>query len=224
MIDVILYSRADCSLCQEAKLEIEKLKEELPLRLTVIDIDSDPKLKNTFGLSIPVVEAGPFTLKAPFTTQELKVTLGAALDRDRHIRIVEVSPKLKAVQSAGKWTSADGISHWFSNHYMLFFNLIVFIYLGGSFLAPIFMKTDIKNPANIIYKGYGLLCHQLAYRSIFLFGDQWFYPRAEAGITDLKTFSQASGLSEGSGAEETLNARAFIGNKDMGYKVSTLSA
>ena len=35
----------------------------------------------TYALEIPVVEAGPFKLKAPFTRQQLQMTLGAAADR-----------------------------------------------------------------------------------------------------------------------------------------------
>ncbi len=220
MIEVILFSRAECHLCEEARQEIEALKEEFPFRLVIVDIDREPELQQKYGMSIPVVEVGPFSLKAPFTVQELKVTIGAALDRDRHIRMVEASPKLKDIQSGGIWTFADGISRWFSNHYMLFFNLLVFVYLGGAFLAPIFMRLGLESPAKVIYKGYGFMCHQLAYRSIFLFGDQWVYPRSAAGMTDMQTYSQASGLSEGTAAAETLEARAFIGNQAMGYKVA----
>lgn len=220
MTDVILYSRTGCHLCEDVQRELEALKENSSFRLIVMDIDRDPKLRKSYGLNVPVVEVGPFTLKSPFSTQELKVTIAAALDRERHIRMVESSPKLKGVQSAGIWTPADGLTHWFSRHYMLFFNLLTLVYLGGAFLAPILMRFDMESPARVIYKGYGLLCHQLAYRSIFLFGDQWFYPRSEAGLTDIQTFGQASGLSEGTGAGDTLKARAFVGNPRMGYKVA----
>jgi len=34
-----------------------------------------------YALDVPVVEAGPFKLKAPFTRQQLQMTLGAARDR-----------------------------------------------------------------------------------------------------------------------------------------------
>lgn len=220
MIEVILYTRKNCSLCDEARLELLSLKDELPFSLTLVDIETNPKLEKQYGTAIPVVEVGPFTLKAPFSAQELKVTIGAALDRDRHIRMVEASPKIKEIQSAGVWTRSDALSRWFSNHYMLFLNLIVVLYLGGAFLAPIAMKLGYQTPAKVIYKGYGLLCHQLAYRSIFLFGDQWFYPRQQAGLSSLQTYSQASGFNEGSGAQDTLKARSFIGNQTMGYKVA----
>jgi uncharacterized membrane protein len=220
VIEVTLFSREDCHPCEQARQELLRLQDELPLRLLIFDVDRDPKLKEAYGYDIPVVQAGPFTLKAHFTSQELRVTICAALDRERHIKMVEASPKLREVQAGGTWTSADGISRWFSRYYMLIFNLVVLFYLGGSFLAPVLTKMGLRGPANVIYKGYGLLCHQLAYRSVYLFGDQWVYPRAEAGLIGVNTFFQASGLSEGSGASNTLKARAFIGNEEMGYKVA----
>jgi hypothetical protein len=39
------------------------------------------KLKEKYGDQIPVVEIGPYTLKAPITPQALAMTLGAANDR-----------------------------------------------------------------------------------------------------------------------------------------------
>ncbi len=81
MITVTLYTRAGCELCKQAEEDLKTLQEEIPHQLAILDIDSDPSLRDTFALEIPVVEAGPFRLKAPFTRQELQMTLGAAADR-----------------------------------------------------------------------------------------------------------------------------------------------
>ena len=87
MITVTLYTRVDCKLCEEAKADLDALQEIVPHKLGVVDIDSDPSLRDAYALEIPVVEAGPFKLKAPFTRQQLQMTLGAAADRRDQLRV-----------------------------------------------------------------------------------------------------------------------------------------
>ncbi len=81
MISVTLYSRAGCELCEEAKADLKVLQEDIPHHLTVIDIDSEPFLHDTYALEIPVVKVGSFLIKSPFTRQELKTTLAAAAEQ-----------------------------------------------------------------------------------------------------------------------------------------------
>jgi uncharacterized membrane protein len=114
------------------------------------------------------------------------------------------------------WTRSDGVSLWLSRHYLAVFNAIVFIYLLVPFLAPILMKIGADAPAGVIYKAYGFVCHQLAFRSWFLFGEQAVYPRPEASLTGLVSFQQATGID----GKDLLAARAFIGNAQLGYKVA----
>lgn len=220
MITVTLYSRKDCHLCEEAREDLDAVREVIPHQLIVVDIDSDPKLQREYGLDIPVVEVGPFRLKAPFTVQDLRITLGAARDREQHIRQVENSPRLAEVRQTGVWTTADRINHALSRHYMALFNFMVFLYLGFAFLAPVLSKAGAKNPATFLYKAYSFVCHQLGYRSFYLFGEQAYYPRQAAGIDGVLTFSQASGLGESSSAADVFAARAFIGNERVGYKIA----
>lgn len=219
-MNVILFSRKDCHLCDEAKADLDALRPRFPHNLTVVDIDSDPELVKQYGLEIPVVVAGPFKLKAPFTRQELQVTLSAASDRDRHIDQVANSPRLAEAQNAARWTRSDGFDYWLANHYMSFFNLLVFIYLGLSFLAPVLVRAGYTLPGGLLYKAYGMVCHQLGYRSFYLFGEQTYYPRAAADISGVLTFNQATGLSEGSDAVDIFAARSFVGNPQVGYKVA----
>ena len=71
-------------------------------------------------------------------------------------------------------------------------------------------------PARVIYKIYSPLCHQLAYRSWFLFGEQAAYPREIAGLSNQLSFEQATGLD----SHDVLAAKAFNGNETVGYKVA----
>ena len=220
MITVTLYSREDCHLCEQALADLDSIEEVIPHRLVVIDVDSDPKLRKEFGIEVPVVQVGPYRLRAPFSRQELQMTLGAAQDRERHIEMVENSPALEEVRRGAVWTGADGFAYWFSRHYAGVLNFLVSVYLGLSFLAPVLMKVGAEAPANLIYRGYSLVCHQLAYRSVFIFGEQAFYPREAAGVKGLKTLNQATGLSEGSAPADLYAARTFVGNETVGYKAA----
>lgn len=216
MLNVILFSREKCHLCQEAEDDLKALQEQYPHRLFVINIDQDPALQKAYGFDIPVIEVGPYTLKAPFDRKKLAVTLAAASDRVRHLEETGGPAYQQRVKRGQKISSSDRFSMWFSKHYLFVFNLFILLYVGLPFLAPIFMKTGAETPARIIYKLYGGLCHQLSYRSWFLFGEQLFYPREAAGMEGLLTFHQATGLDE----HGYLDARAFLGSTFTGYKIA----
>ena len=217
MIHVILYSRRDCHLCEQARQDLADLQAELPHQLTVVDVDSTPELQKRFGFEVPVVEVGPYRLKAPFGRLELQMTLGAARDRERHIEELDHSP---GAGLSTQWTAADRFTHWFSNHYVGVLNVLVLVYLLLPVLAPALMKAGFERPASLIYKGYSLVCHQLAFRSFFLFGEQVVYPRQAAGVAGLQTYAQATGLGEDNTVENLNQARTFIGNPVVGYKIA----
>src|SRR5687767_11778804 len=61
------------------------------------------------------------------------------------------------------------------------------LYATLPFVAPSLMKLGLTGPANVLYTMYSPMCHQFAFRSIFLFGEQTFYPRENVG-TDLQPY------------------------------------
>ena len=193
MINVTLYIRSDCKLCEEAEADLKALQQDVPHKLTVIDIDSDPSFQSAFALDIPVVEAGPFKLKAPFTRQQLKMTLGAAIDR--RAQLERINDKAFQMNTAGSQgiTRSDRFSLWLSKHYLAIFNIFLLLYVGITFLAPVFKKVGWNGPAEVVYKIYSPLCHQWAFRSFFLFGEQAYYPHAAANISgaDPRFFERA---------------------------------
>ena len=215
MITVTLYSRDECHLCDEALANLDALQTQIPHRLEVVNIDGNRNLQRAYGLDIPVVEAGPYRLKAPFTKQELELTLRAAAERAKDIESIKLASDQAKTQSGWTITGADRFSYWLSNHYLLLINGLVVIYLGLPVLAPVFMVGGFTTPAAIIYRVYGAVCHQLAYRSWFLFGEQPAYPRVEAKVEGLIPYGQAIGLDE----NDQWGARKFVGNPLVGYKV-----
>ncbi len=216
MITITLYSREDCHLCEVAKEDLASLMDEFPHQLLEIDIDTDAELIAAYGEKVPVIEVGPYRKAAPFDRQDLRITLMAARDRVDQLARVDDEGYKKRKARAQTITRTDQFSLWFTKRYMLVFNLLVIIYLGTSFLAPVLMNAGISGPARLIYRAYSTVCHQFAYRSWFLFGDQVAYPRSAAQVESLIPYGAATGLDEA----DPFAARDFIGNKQVGYKVA----
>jgi len=114
-----------------------------------------------------------------------------------------------------------------ARHWLILMLSLLFLYTGLSFAAPILLNAGHDRAANIIYKFYGPMCHQFAFRSWFLFGDQIAYPRQAAG-SSLGSFEAYASrdphfvnidLTQWS-SDLQLSARSFRGDSVMGYKVA----
>ena len=124
---------------------------------------------------------------------------------------------------------------------------VLAIYCSLPWLAPTLAKLGAQGPADIIYTLYSPFCHQFAFRSVFLYGDQAFYPRAAAGsgyepfeayAAESEVFQQqyqfwssyyGGNAPAPEGTVEGLNtfsvaqqfaARHFIGDETFGFKTS----
>lgn len=122
---------------------------------------------------------------------------------------------------------ADKFIRQMAIRWLLLLNLLVFVYVGLPFLAPVLMANGITGPANTIYNAYGFVCHQFAFRSWYLFGEQPAYPRQRAR-TDLDSFESVAAddphfagidVSE-LDTDLVIGARTFRGNDEVGYKVA----
>lgn len=119
------------------------------------------------------------------------------------------------------------------------------LYISLPWIAPGLAKLGWHVPADIIYTLYSPFCHQFAFRSVFVFGEQPFYPRSAAGsgYTPFEQFAAQSeafqaqyrhwsavysgsvsappgsvqGLQQFSVAQQ-IAARHFIGDETFGYK------
>ena len=73
MLTLTLYSRADCCLCEEMKVVLAQVQEDLPFTLEQIDISTDPELESRFGQEIPVLFVnGRKAFKYRLTVGELR--------------------------------------------------------------------------------------------------------------------------------------------------------
>lgn len=69
---VVVYSRHDCCLCDEALQQIEAARGSASFDLRVVDVDGDPALAEKYGHEVPVVEIdGRKAFKYRLTTREL---------------------------------------------------------------------------------------------------------------------------------------------------------
>lgn len=214
MITATLYTKENCSLCDQALKDLEDLQKSIPHNLALVDINEDPDLQEAYRQRVPVLQVGPYTLEAPFDRQKIEMTMAAARDR---VAQIGDDPKYKERKQRGsQLTRADRFGQFLTRHYLAVLNLLIFIYVGLPFLAPVLMNAGFPSAARPIYSAYGLVCHQLAFRSWFLFGEQPVYPRAAAELPGLETYEQATGLN----GDNLLEGRRFIGNQQVGYKVA----
>jgi hypothetical protein len=78
MIDVTLYSRPGCHLCDDMKALVNRVARSIPLTLSVIDISTDPRLEDVYGQEIPVlVVDGRKAAKYRISESELTRVLNA---------------------------------------------------------------------------------------------------------------------------------------------------
>jgi uncharacterized membrane protein len=123
----------------------------------------------------------------------------------------------------------DKIIYGIARHWLAVFNIGVGIYvLLPMIIAPTLMTVGATGPGRFIYTIYGPMCHQMASRSFFLYGEQYAYPRELAG-TDLNPIeAYMPGIPEFTTASTNpaewttflLPARQFLGNAQMGYKMA----
>lgn len=94
-----------------------------------------------------------------------------------------------------------------SRHWFLALNIVLLLFVGLPWLAPIFMHWGWDRAGELIYLIYTTQCHQLPQRSFFLFGEQFMYslPQIQAAWQD---------------TNNPLILRQFIGDETMGWKVA----
>lgn len=98
---------------------------------------------------------------------------------------------------------------WFFDRWVLVFTLFFGLINVLPFLAPVFMRLNWTLPANVIYTLYSLMCHQMAQRSFFLFGQQPMYNLIEFPLS----------LTGNTTTDMTM-LRLFVGDPDFGWKVA----
>jgi uncharacterized membrane protein len=197
-INVIIQMHANDPVGEEIIHWLESLRAEYPHSVTRRDENLDATRS-----APPVVEVDGRLLPAPLSFAELKSALAVAGAVAVYKEETHVPAPIRKLAEA-----ADNFSIWFSRHWLAFFNSIVFLYLAFAFLPALLMKLGLTAPASWLYTVYSFSCHQLGFRSFFLFGEQFTYPR--------DIFTQFTGIDP----NNILAARSFEGTELLGYKVA----
>lgn len=227
MVDVILYTREGCGLCDEAKARLHTMGKVIPLALREVDVAADPELHQALLDRIPVIEINGERFAAPVDWEAVGVALIGAASKGR--AMTSYPPKTKVTGWRRSVVIAlDRLILGFSRHWVAVLTLVIGLYAGVPFLAPLAMEMGAPGVANVIYSIYSPVCHQFTFRSWFLFGEQTVYPRSRAGLDGLGSFedyASAEPAFEGVDvntldADLILAAKNFRGSERMGWKVA----
>lgn len=119
--------------------------------------------------------------------------------------VAPVSPRMRRFIMA-----IDRVIVFITQHWLALTIGFLAIFAGLPFLAPGLMHLGITTPAELIYKGYGVTCHQLSFRTYFFFGEKTAYT-----LTELQ-----SALGVNNPGTDAFFWRDFIGNPQVGYKMA----
>ena len=216
MMQVMLYISKETQNVGEIRSQLASFQDRFPHELHVIDIDQDEVLKETYAPKSPVLDVGVYRLEKSFNLEDIERAFAKAEGKLIEAREKGNDVLVRRMTEPLQMTKSDRFSHWFSKHYMVLLNLFAFFYVFMAIFAPMLMKIGWEWPAKAIYTVYRPLCHQLAFRSFFLFGEQPFYPRELADVEGYVTYGEATGFDE----HDLIAARQFLGNETLGYKMA----
>lgn len=204
----VYYSHKDAP--AELRQEVKNLTENLGLIYIEVCIDGDLQLTERYQQMTPVILVGPYRIHAPFTLPEVEVAIKATIYQDSG----QEDPQVEKRRFT--FSLQERITLWFSKSYPWLISAVVLLFAGLSFLPPMLMKNGQEGAANTFYKFYNVFCHQLAFRSYFLYGIQPFYPRELAHLPEVYTYEAVTGMP----AENIAFARNFKGDERLGYKTA----
>jgi uncharacterized membrane protein len=121
--------------------------------------------------------------------------------------------------------------------------VVLGVWVALPFVAPTLMQIGLTGPGQALYTLYGPFCHQYAFRTFFLYGEQPAYPRYNSSATDTLTpfETYVEDLPEFDPDREVIlfgalvgpisdiyaftpgyqgASREFLGNARMGYKMT----
>ena len=79
--EVILYTRKQCSLCDETAAELRRLRASLGFDIREVDVDTDEALRAEYNDIVPVVAVGDrIVAHAPIDIAALDGDIAAALN------------------------------------------------------------------------------------------------------------------------------------------------
>ena len=217
MIQVYLYSdEKHTEETRQILATLNELSNRFDLEVNEIQLPKASWISEKGKVNLPELHIGNFIVKDVLNQSVVESTVQRAQEFLNYSMDRRDMPAVNSLSKPVELSGSDKFALWFSRSYLWFISLLVLIYVGLPFFAPVLMKTGATQAAGLIYRGYRLVCHQLGYRSFYLFGEQAVYPRALAGLEGLKTFEEATHIHPDNLTESSL----FVGNNQLGFKVA----
>jgi uncharacterized membrane protein len=209
MVDVFLLTTNPTS-DQVGKIKtwLSTLQDSYPHQLQLIDLRQQVFFRKRAEETL-IVRIDEKQVSQPKDFEHIRLTLSEAYKNAN-------SQDYRPAAAKDRLNSRERFSLWFSRHYLALINIILALYVFLPILAPVMMKLGRVEPATAIYKLYRPLCHQLAYRSFFLFGEQAYYPQDVPAGSDRLTYQQVSG----NPGEDLQLASKYVGDEHVGYKIA----
>lgn len=209
MVEVFLLTTDPASArVEKVKALLAALQEAYPHQLSLIELREQAFFRRQRQETL-IVRVEENQVPNPEDAETLRQMLFEAHQHQN-------SPDYRPAAPKDKLSGRERVSLWFSRHYLGLINVILAIYALLPVLAPVLMRFNFPDQAETIYRIYRPLCHQLAYRSFFLFGEQADYPLEVPQGSGRLTYSLVSG-----NANEDLKAASeFVGNEKIGYKIA----
>ncbi|MFL5732456.1 MAG: DUF2085 domain-containing protein [Chloroflexia bacterium] len=165
---VTVYTKPGCHLCEDLLDLLDRMAPQYNLQVTEVNILDDMALYDAFHEEIPVldIEDGRLgRLKAPIDEPSLRTAFEVARrGLSTGGRSVVTTPKPDPL--------VDRIARYIGRHWLMLVSIVLGIFVGLPWLAPIFAALGWWNVANPIYTAYALTCHQLPERAGTVFGYQ----------------------------------------------------
>ena len=111
--------------------------------------------------------------------------------------------------------SGGSFNRFIRRGYPLIFAFVFIFHVAFSALPALLMKQRHRDAADLVYKYYRIMCHQMPQRSWFLFGSQPYYPLTVPEDSGMLSFEEAAGFVPG-----VIEGRSFYGTPEMGYKMA----
>lgn len=173
----------------------------LPLNIDEVEDGEKLMIKTT-----PALVVGPYSLKFPFTIRDAEIAISAASARAGSSKKVNLR-KARAKNRTGIFLA---------RFYPSLIALIVLVFVGGAFLAPVLKMAGKERASSFLYGFYRIFCHQLAFRSYFIGGEQLFYPRDLAHIDGVVSYE----VQFNDPFDDVTIARGIEGDEHSGYKIA----
>ena len=212
----LFYDEKSLSTADSLRRELNSLTKDRPLRLHSVLLESDSQNFLDLGSPLPRLEIGPYVLEGEGATGQAASMYAQAVKRFELAQLSKDRAVISQFSQRPEPSTGGKVARLMSRHYLSFFLILLALYVGLPLAAPVMLKAGLQKPAELVYTLYKPLCHQLAFRSFFLFGEQAVYPRESAGVEGLLSYEAATGLH----GDDLHSARAFLGDPVLGYKVA----